>query len=178
VKEEIVRIFNYSALLGAVSAALAIGIAAVLLPSTPLGAQQPTQMDAGMESLRREAHAAHEAAMKAQVLAVIYQIDTVGLHDLDESVEAGTIPSGSLGRVRRSRIAVEAVAWPEGLRETANKLKEHLNQLESAVRDENVDAAKDPAHEAHDVGHDLSDLAYGWLGTGQVGDGHGMGEGH
>lgn len=162
-----------SALTGALGAALALGLVAVLAPpATPVGAQL-TSVDAAMEALRQEAHQARAAAERAQVLAVVYQVDGAGLHDLDESVQAGAIPAGSLGRVRRTRIAVESVAWPQSIRETAHELAAHLRQLESAIRDEDVEAATGPAHEAHEVGHDLSGAAYAWLSGAQPSPGGG-----
>src|SRR4030095_9088778 len=118
-----------------------------------------------VSELRQMAAGAEAAAQKAQVVAVVYQLDMAGFHGLEENVTAGQIPAGALGSVRRARIAVEATAWPAPLRDTAASLAKEMIDLEAALRDENVDSAKAPAHEVHEVGHTLSDQAYAWLGS-------------
>lgn len=104
-----------------------------------------------------------QLAQKAQVMAVTFQLDKSGFHDLDESLAAGTLPAGALGPVRRARVATEATEWPSALRDTAMKLVHHMKDLEEAIRAEDVAKAAPLAKEVHDVGHDLSAAVYSWL---------------
>jgi hypothetical protein len=122
-------------------------------------------------------HNAQAAAQRAQVIATVYQLDTAGLHELDERVAAGSIPPGALGRVRRARMATQATTWPEPLRETVTAMTAEMVKLEEALREESASRAAAPAHETHELEHRLSDQAYGWLtGSGQPGT-HGSGQG-
>jgi hypothetical protein len=104
-------------------------------------------------------------AQKAQVMTAMYALDNAGLHGIDESVAAGTVPAGSPGAVRRVLIVTRATMWPAELQETTSALAENLAKLQEALRDEDVERAKDPAHEAHELGHQLSDQVYTWLGN-------------
>jgi hypothetical protein len=114
-----------------------------------------------------EAEVAHAAAIKAQVMHTMYVLDTAGFHELDTSLQAGTLPAGSYGAVHRARIMTQATEWPEGLQGVAATEVAQLTALENALKDENVDAAKDPAHQVHENGHDLSAKTYDWLSGGQ-----------
>jgi hypothetical protein len=122
-------------------------------------------MDQQVAELRQMTTGAHAAAQRAQVIAVIAQLDSAGFHGLDENVAAGNVPAGSLGRVRRARIIAQATNWPAPAAETAAKLVEQLNLLEPAVRDEDASRAAGPAHEVHELEHTLSDQIYAWLGN-------------
>ena len=106
---------------------------------------------------------AYAAAQKAQVMAVIFMLDRAGLHDLDESLAAGKIPSGALGNIRRARTALLATDWPAPLRDKAMELANHMNHLEGSLRAEDAAAAAPHGKEVHEVEHDLSALVYDWL---------------
>jgi hypothetical protein len=129
---------------------------------TTSSAQTPT-IDQQLAQLRAEHEGIHQMIQRAQVMAVTYQLDTAGLHGIDEGVAAGSIPAGALGSVRRARIAVQATSWPEPMRETATSLASEMMHLEAALRDEKVAEATGPAHEVHEIGHRISDQAYTWL---------------
>lgn len=122
-----------------------------------------------------QAEAAYMLAQKAQVAHTTYQLDTAGLHDVDVAANAGTIPAGALGNVRRARIAVQATEWPESLQAMATEQVTVMKALEEAIRTEDPAQVAAPAKKAHDVGHDLSAAVYTWLDTGTVpaaGHGH------
>lgn len=118
---------------------------------------------------------AYEIAVKAAVSQATYQQDTAGLHALDVESNAGTIPAGALGRVRRARIAVQAATWPEPLKADAMHFVETMKQLEEAIRTEDAAKVAPLAKKAHDDGHDLSAAVYTWLDTGKAPEG---GHGH
>ncbi len=108
------------------------------------------------------------AAQKAQIIATTFQLDKSGFHDLDVATNAGQpAPSGALGNVRRAHVALKATAWPDALKDKASELDGHMQRLDDALRNEDW-AAAEPAEKVHDVGHDLSAMAYQWLSGAQV----------
>ena len=115
-----------------------------------------------------EAENAMRMAQKAQVIAVTFQLDKSGFHDIDESLAAGVMPAVALGNVRRARIAMMAADWPEALHQTVRELGGHMVELEEALRAEDVGRAAPQAKIVHDVGHDLSAAVYSLLSTGQA----------
>jgi len=114
-----------------------------------------------------EAQVAHLAAVKAQVMHTMYMLDKAGFHDIDTSLQAGNLPPGAYGTVRQARIVTQATEWPETLQADAAAEVAQLQALEDALKNEDVNAAKDPAHQVHEVGHDLSAKVYTWLSGGQ-----------
>ena len=116
---------------------------------------------------------AHEMARKAQVMAVTFQLDNSGLHDIDEGTHAGAIPAGALGSVRRARIATLATDWPDSLRELATGLGGHMMELEEALRAEDAARAAPHAKEVHELAHDLSAAVYTMLSGTQPAPAHG-----
>jgi hypothetical protein len=129
--------------------------------ATPVGADQ--------------AEHAYMVAQKAQVASTTFQLDKTGLHEMDVQATEGKIVAGSLGAVRRARIAVQATDWPEALKPMAMEQVEILKGLEEAIRSEDAAQVAGPAKAAHDKGHDLSAAVYTWLDTGAVPTG---GHGH
>ena len=108
------------------AAGVAVTLAMLTGTASPVGADQ--------------AENAYMLAQKAQVSATTYQLDMVGLHKIWDDSKAGTITSGALGNVRRSRIAVQATEWPHDLKQMAMEQVEAMKMLEEAIRTE--DAAK------------------------------------
>jgi hypothetical protein len=113
-----------------------------------------------------DAEMAHTMAMKAQVMHTIYMLDSSGLHAIDESTHAGTIPAGALGTVRRARIMTQATEWPDALKDQAAGLVNDMKALEATLQKEDAAGSADLAAKVHDGGHDLSAAVYTWLDTG------------
>ena len=107
--------------------------------------------------------AATQAIAVGHVIAAIALLDASEFHALAEAVKAGTIPAGSLGKVHRARLVAAATTWPETLREAAHKLVQELGHLYQAIETGNAAGAAEPAHEVHEVEHDLSKAVYAWL---------------
>lgn len=142
------RLHRLSLFVGAAAGALAVMFASSLgFGVKPLAAEEDL----------------HAAVQKTQVMAVTYQLDTSGFHDLDEKLNVGEMVSGALGRVRRARIATQATDWPHDLKEPAAKLVGEMMHLEEELRDENVSKAAPHAHEVHELAHDISNQVYAWL---------------
>jgi len=116
---------------------------------------------------------AQEMARKAQVMAVTFQLDNSGLHDIDEGTHAGAIPSGALGSVRRARIATLATDWPASLRDLATRLGGHMLGLGGALRAEDAARAAPHAKEVHELAPDLPAAVYTMLSGAQPAPAHG-----
>src|SRR5215208_6819662 len=105
-------------------AGVALTLAAVVQPASTVAAQQDALL----------------AAQKAQAMTAVYQLDQVGFHALNEAIAGGSIPAGSLGKVRNARIMTAATSWPEPLHEQAQALSAKMVEYEAVLRTE--DAAK------------------------------------
>src|SRR4051794_8587372 len=98
-------------------------IAGVAMTLVSIGAvAQPVAAD--------QADNAFMLAQKAQVAHATYQLDSAGLHGIDEGSKAGTIPPGALGAVRRARIAVQSTEWPDALKDMAMDQVANMKALE------------------------------------------------
>ena len=140
-------------------------VAGVAMTLVTLGQVAPTASAAPTE----QHNDAMMAAQKAQVIATTFQLDKSGLHDIDVAVNGGQpAPSGALGNVRRAQVALKATAWPDALKDKVNELDGHMTRLQEALRAEDWTAAAEPAEKVHDVGHDLSAMAYQWLSGAEV----------
>jgi hypothetical protein len=125
--------------------------------------------------------ALREQVTKTSVLAAMTVFRVEELHQLDEDVSAASeIDSSWEGRVTRMKRATAGVDWPSDMREMADTLLDKLTALETALKNEDLDAAKTLAPEAHDAWHDLEHDAYPFIAGeshGEEGDGgHSEGE--
>jgi 4-alpha-glucanotransferase len=123
-------------------------------------------LEAAEMSSSPEAHAveAGEQAQAFQVATTLYLLDTAGFHEMDESInQESTIQPEYAGTVSRARRMVALTAWPEDLHESAAALGETLEAYAAALADDDVDAAKPLATQAHEQQHELSHAAGDWL---------------
>ncbi len=119
---------------------------------------------------------AHASAGQAfRVTSAVYLLDDAGLHGLDERLNnEGVIEASDAGRVARVARLLSSVDWPTALAEDAAALTDTLNQLASALRDDDLEAAAPLAIVAHEVQHAFSHEAEHWLG--ELTGGHGAEE--
>lgn len=104
------------------------------------------------------------AAMVGDVISAVWVLDNTGLHDLDDALDSGKdLPLGALGRVQHAQLVVGATAWPVKLQDTASQMTRDLTQLRAALEAGDMNGAMSPAHDAHELGHMLSNQAYVWL---------------
>lgn len=118
----------------------------------PTAIEQIQQMEAGGQT------------QVFQVTTATYLLDTAGFHAIDERInEEGRIEPGDAGTVRRVRRVVAVTDWPPGLEAKADQLVGVLDQYAEALSNDDVEAAKSLASEAHEVQHDLSHAVEAWL---------------
>ena len=145
-------------------------VAGIAMTLVTIGQVAPT---ASAAPTAQHGDGAMMAAQKAQVIATTFQLDKSGLHDIDVAANSGQpLPTGALGNVRRAHVALKATAWPDAMKEKATELDGHMQRLTDTLRAEDMAAAAEPAEKVHDVGHDLSGMAYQWLAGAHVGGGH------
>lgn len=116
-----------------------------------------------------------------QVTIATYLLDTAGFHAMDERINGeGLIEAGDAGVVHRANALLGATAWPEELQAQVDPLKETLSNYAEALANDDVEAAKPLATQAHELQHDLSHAAEHWVGEktgstepGQAHDGSG-----
>ncbi|MCB0082967.1 MAG: hypothetical protein KDE47_18635, partial [Caldilineaceae bacterium] len=114
------------------------------------------------------------AAVTSQVATAVYLLDSVGLHDLDERLNGeGAIDAGDSGMISRVARLLSAVEWPPELAADAHSLIDVLNELATALGDDNVAEAAPLATQAHEVQHGLSHAAEHWLSEMTMGGQHG-----
>lgn len=119
--------------------------------------------------------AVKDQATKAQILATetVFRVDD--MHGLNGEISAATeLDPNWQGRVTRMRRATVSVAWPDSLKDMATTLVDKLTVLETAIKDEDLDAAKASVPEAHDAWHELDYDAYAYIAgeTPTTDDGH------
>ena len=127
-------------------------------------AAEPTLQDllARIEAL--EAQNA-PASLINQVTTVVYLLDTAGLHALDVRLnEEGVIEAGDAGNVTRVARLLSTVAWPNALAADAETLIDIMDQLATALTEDDLATAAPLATQVHEVQHDLSHAAEHWLG--------------
>jgi hypothetical protein len=133
---------------------------------------ESTAGDSGSEhaASASDSAAGHELAAATQeqifqVTVVTYLMDTAGFHAMDDRINGeGVIEAGDAGVVNRVNQLLGVTAWPEELQAQVDPLREALSQYAEALANDDVEAAKPLATEAHELQHDLSHTAEHWLG--------------
>jgi hypothetical protein len=100
------------------------------------------------------------------VTVATYLMDTAGFHAMDERInQQGVIEAGDAGVVNRVNGLLAATAWPEELHAQVDPLRETLSQYAEALANDDVEAAKPLATQAHELQHDLSHAVEHWVGA-------------
>lgn len=106
----------------------------------------------------------HDAGQPFRVTSAVYLLDTVGLHDLDVRLnEEQDLQAGDAGMVSGVVRLLSSVDWPDPLATDAMTLTTVLNDLATALTDDDLEAAAPLATQAHELQHDFSHAAEHWL---------------
>lgn len=129
---------------------------------------------AAEETAADQTMAAGEQEQRFQVTVTLYLMDTAGFHAMDERInQEETIDAGDAGVVNRVISLLDATAWPADLQAQADELTDVLSQYAEALANDDVEAAKPLATQAHDLQHGLSHAASAWLSGESGGAEHG-----
>jgi hypothetical protein len=106
-----------------------------------------------------------------QVTVATYLMDAAGFHAMDDRInQEGLIEASDAAVVNRVNNLLAVTAWPEDMQAQVDSLRETLNQYAEALANDDVEAAKPLATQAHELQHDLSHAVEHWLG-GMIGNG-------
>jgi copper(I)-binding protein len=135
-------------------------------------AGQPAHDQAGEPMAQERTDSPTAQEQRYQVVTTLYLLDAAGLHDLDVRLnEEEVINPSDAGLVNRVNRLLEVTAWPEALQPQAEELQAVMQQYAQALADDDVEAAKPLATQAHDLQHDLSHEVEHWLESGGAGHG-------
>lgn len=99
-----------------------------------------------------------------EVLFAIKAIGDLPLHDMDESINAGTIGDRDLPNARSAVRYLAITDWHDSLEEGAADVQDAAERLVNALDDGDVEAAKQPATDLHEGWHEFSDAAWEEIG--------------
>lgn len=126
-------------------------------------------LQAQVDELEAHHTADHTAADANQVGTAVYLLDTAGLHDLDVQLnEDKVINPSDAGRVTRLVHLLSSVVWPEALATDAHALLALLDQLATALTDDQIEEAAPLATQVHEAQHDFSHAVEHWLGEAET----------
>jgi hypothetical protein len=133
------------------------------------GTEHGDEAGATTEHSHDEEHAASTAVVMQpqvfKVVAVAYLMDTAGFHGMDERLnDGGQIEAGDAGTVNRVGSVLAAIDWPDELKAQAEELQATLAEYAEALSNDDVEAAKPLATQAHEQQHGLSHAIGGWPG--------------
>lgn len=108
-----------------------------------------------------------DAVRIAGLLAALTYIDNVGFHGIATNLTGASpkIDRNWSGLIRNARIAVAAVAWPDGIQPMAERFTAAAEQLAGILDQRNTSIVSEPAQELHVAYHALSDAGWSYLAT-------------
>jgi hypothetical protein len=89
-----------------------------------------------------------------EALTAFTAIDALPLHDMDESINAGTIESSDIPNTRTLLRYIGITDWGE-LQSDVDAIQDAAVDLLAALDSDDVEAAKAPATAVHDLWHDF-----------------------
>lgn len=94
-----------------------------------------------------------------EVMSAIAYMDAAGLHEIDESVKANTIPGNAQSTAEKLQAVALLTDWPTGdLDKMATNLAKIFGDMSAALEGEKPDMARvsEAVRKAHDAEHDFS----------------------
>ena len=147
---------KYVLLAGALLAALGIFAAACDDDAESQNNAQQSDVDRLTQSIDElNTRVSHDEMMYA-----ILQINSLGLHDMDEGLKAGTIESSYAPNTRTAVRLLALTGWTPDLKPEADTLHGHAVDLLKALQDEDIDAASAAATELHEGAHQFTDKVW------------------
>jgi hypothetical protein len=98
-----------------------------------------------------------------EMLYTVVTTSTLGLHDMDEQLNAGTIDPSFIGNTRTLVRIYTLTDWTDDLAAEADAIRETGIELMAALEDEDIEAAAAAATELHDAEHEFSDKVWAEL---------------
>jgi hypothetical protein len=95
-----------------------------------------------------------------EMMYAILQINSLGLHDMDEGLRAGTIESSYAPNTRTAVRLLALTGWSDDLKPEADTLHGHAVDLLKALEDEDVEAASAASAELHEGAQQFTDKVW------------------
>ncbi|WP_427132406.1 hypothetical protein [Pseudarthrobacter sp. S9] len=112
-----------------------------------------------------KSNAATDAGAAGGMIAALTYSDSTGFHDIDMSLhgDAPAIDPAWIHTVRKARIAVAAVPWPDDVQQAANTFLDAAGTLAETLDEGHVQSALTPARATHAAQHALSNAGWSHL---------------
>jgi hypothetical protein len=147
---------KYVLLAGALLAALGIFAAACDDDAESQNNAQQSDVDRLTQSINE----LNTRVSRDEMMYAILQINSLGLHDMDEGLKAGTIESSYAPNTRTAVRLLALTGWTPDLKPEADTLHGHAVDLLKALEDEDIDAASAAATELHEGAHQFTDKVW------------------
>jgi hypothetical protein len=95
-----------------------------------------------------------------EMMYAILQINSLGLHDMDEGLRDGTIESSYAPNTRTAVRLLALTGWTPDLKPEADEVHGHAVDLLKALENEDIDAASAAATELHEGAHQFTDKVW------------------
>jgi hypothetical protein len=117
-----------------------LSIAAVFSSCSDDGLEERVAyLEANLNVLLTTMDQQQEQATRANLVATMAQLDAAKLHELNNSIIAGTVPDDAPDNVQKAYQAVASATWPQQLQATAEQLKADLLAMATALTNGNMD---------------------------------------
>lgn len=126
--------------------------------------QQVATLQGQANDVQAQLRANQQLAQQAAIMAASPSLDGSAFHEIDEAVnDAGTIEPAFVGVAERALATLGMPFWPEELRPNVDQLSATIQALADALSADDVEAAKQPAREAHELVHEFQDAEAAYL---------------
>jgi hypothetical protein len=95
-----------------------------------------------------------------EMITTLLTIGDIPLHDMDESIAAGTIESNFIPDTREALRLLALTEWDSALADDAEAIRASAAELLAALRDGDVDAAAEPSAALHEGWHQFESDAW------------------
>lgn len=127
------------------------------------GTPQVEVLQEEIARLQEQVEALSNTVTAPSLLIANLYLDAAGFHAMDEALRAGELDPRYLESVRTTVAAVNAVIWPDELHNEVDAFTNAAKELESALQEQNIEAAAEAAAQAHERQHNLAHTIFAYL---------------
>lgn len=123
------------------------------------------EADSNSTAQQSDIEATNARVQRNEMLWAMTGLGALELHDMDESISAGTVEDSFIPTARSAIRYLGLTNWSADLEDDAQALEDHAVALVAALEDDDIEAAKDPAHELHEGMHEFLETAWAEVGA-------------
>ena len=149
-------------------------IAAIVLPALVLTAAACDDAETVQDDTATQASIAELSArvQRNEMITATLTLATLPLHDIDEAIAAGEVPSNVIPTMRTVIRMANLTNWSDDLQTDATAVHDNAEALIAALESDDLDAAKEHATAVHEGAHDFTANAWDALAPATGGEGH------